>query len=1043
MKLFSRLKKLSLKKKIIFLGAFFLILAILSGGFWYLKKHPPWAAEVIGTPQVAKMLWAASDYDMKIFKTDSPPRIYTTFDNGIKIFDNSDPMHPRELSNGYQFLSPGGGNWMPVDFLVSGNYLYAAAGTRVFILDISDPAAITEVAQFPTVDSVVYHASALDLLNNTLYVTESSNKVWVFDVSNPAAHPLIKKITFSTTVYAGDTNPIKAREIGGKVYLFIGSHFDFKIIDDAGGLTFTTPIFSFVSAGRTPEDFEIQGNYAYLAAAGGGLQIVDLTGIGTWTSGYSPPVVDKVFSQSFPDFRGLSILGNYVYVANGPIGYGTGGYIFDISNPADAVWVPGPAPSEPTTHPPPRNLVTFGVPMDTAIDPRGYLYLTDNKTMFNVYNIQDLASNYYPPIIQVAPVLNGAFDVAFLDNKGMVVVTALGLQFWDATDPRNPVFKSRYFGDDPQMFRGLSWGNGVVASKQNYVIYSQTGADGQFKVFDASDISSPQQIASIELDSSVTGTSWFPDDIFVAENNAYVITMSRLYIVDITNPSNPIFKSYVDLGGTLYRVAVKDNFAFIVQHGGGIKVVNTSDPENPIIESVNFLDSSSNPIVSLSYPDVSISGNRLVISSFTPGKNYLFNIANPLAPTLYYQFQSMYTLDQEIVGDLLYTLGTNITIYDIEDPAQPRFLVSGGSTPWSGLPETRMKVKDDLAFTTGYYTGGPTTPANHVRIVELPPLAVDQLAINKTVSDTDETDVLQTTSLPGETLTYKLLYVNSGNTTLTNPNITDTLSNLTSYVSGGNFDSQSNVISFNLGSSLTPGQTGQVVFTVRIDSNLLVGNYWITNFGTISVTELAPIDSNIVRTLVTVGENKLEINKTVSDSDERDVLETKSIPGEVLTYKLNYKNTGTTTLTQGIITDKIPDKTTFYSGGTFDGGDNLVSFDVGDLMVGQSGQVEFKVKINSDLPVGTHEIINFGTIKVAEMDPINSNQVKSIVAVTTNPSEKPPTNQNIVPPAITTLVKAGAAIGALVVISLVSAYAITNFKRRKKSMDLKNVSREG
>src|SRR3990167_10480974 len=115
MKFINRFKKYSLKKKIVLLSALFLILAIISGGLWYLKKYSPWAAEIIGTPQLAKMLWAPSEYDTKIVLTDNPPRIYSTFDNGVKIFDNTDPLRPRELGNGYQFLSTTGLNWMPWD----------------------------------------------------------------------------------------------------------------------------------------------------------------------------------------------------------------------------------------------------------------------------------------------------------------------------------------------------------------------------------------------------------------------------------------------------------------------------------------------------------------------------------------------------------------------------------------------------------------------------------------------------------------------------------------------------------------------------------------------------------------------------------------------------------------------------------------------------------------------------------------------------------------------------------------------------------------
>jgi len=110
----------------------------------------------------------------------------------------------------------------------------------------------------------------------------------------------------------------------------------------------------------------------------------------------------------------------------------------------------------------------------------------------------------------------------------------------------------------------------------------------------------------------------------------------------------------------------------------------------------------------------------------------------------------------------------------------------------------------------------------------------------------------------------------------------------------------------------------------------------------------------------TVSASVLTLNKTV------DI--TNPLPDDIITYTITYFSTGTAIVKDLIITDPIPQKTTYVAGSiTLNGvaqtdaiGDDKgsltgssITVNVGDVTSGKTGSVTFKVKINTGVPSGT------------------------------------------------------------------------------------------
>jgi uncharacterized repeat protein (TIGR01451 family) len=126
--------------------------------------------------------------------------------------------------------------------------------------------------------------------------------------------------------------------------------------------------------------------------------------------------------------------------------------------------------------------------------------------------------------------------------------------------------------------------------------------------------------------------------------------------------------------------------------------------------------------------------------------------------------------------------------------------------------------------------------------------------------------------------------------------------------------------------------------------------------------------------------------------------------GETLTYTVSATNSGNIDLTGVVVSDEIPDGTTYVDGSaepaaiaSFDAGDNTVSWAVGDLAVGATVDgLTFKVTVDqpefdSAEGVPATTIDNVASVRSDVSDPVPSNHVKTpVIAVLGIHEERPP-----------------------------------------------------
>jgi uncharacterized repeat protein (TIGR01451 family)/uncharacterized repeat protein (TIGR02543 family) len=245
----------------------------------------------------------------------------------------------------------------------------------------------------------------------------------------------------------------------------------------------------------------------------------------------------------------------------------------------------------------------------------------------------------------------------------------------------------------------------------------------------------------------------------------------------------------------------------------------------------------------------------------------------------------------------------------------------------------------------------------------------------------------------GETLLYTLTCQNSGGITTTGTYINDTIPWGTTFrdaSSGGTYISSSNAVSWTIG-EVGPAETAWVTFTVEVDDDTPDGTV-IENSGRVNSDETNLINSNTVETTALAPD--LDVTKSGPANASE---------GSVITYTIQYVNSGGMAATGVVISDSIPLSTTYEAdsmeintgsgwgslsdspgddAGTYHGAANAIVIQPGatpgTLVAGESGMIRFRAQVASSVPGGT-SIINRATVDRDGDDPWNTPLVATAI----------------------------------------------------------------
>ncbi len=241
---------------------------------------------------------------------------------------------------------------------------------------------------------------------------------------------------------------------------------------------------------------------------------------------------------------------------------------------------------------------------------------------------------------------------------------------------------------------------------------------------------------------------------------------------------------------------------------------------------------------------------------------------------------------------------------------------------------------------------------------------------------------------PGDEILYQVTIVNVGTVTATEVNFQDTPDPNTSLVVGSvQLDRPGAITSGNgpgdsqvavLVDQIPPNGSATLSFRVRIHDSLPASVTEVANQGVVSstdtldqVTDDPETPQRNDPTVTELGKPVLAITKSATPAPESTIM-----PGDVITYQLTIRNSGTVTATGLVITDSIPEGTSYRAGSATpspaSGPDPLV-WNVGSLAPDGSLTIAFAVQVTG---VGQNTTItNVASIQSEETPSTESNTV--------------------------------------------------------------------
>ena len=401
-------------------------------------------------------------------------------------------------------------------------------------------------------------------------------------------------------------------------------------------------------------DVAVFGQYAYVAALEGGLQVVKIS------NPAAPSICGFYSTTNRASAEGIAILGGLAYVADDYAGL----QIFDLANPV----VPALLSS-----------TNFGDGVGVKVKTSGSGVLAYVSTGGGLC-VLDVSQPSSPVLLgQTAVGDNGIYGSIALYGNSVIGPTTDGtIHMIDVSQPSAPKDLTLKTGDNG------TGGYSQVAVAGNY-LYAESFVSGLgFTVFSISGTN----LTRVGRNGNVFSPGGYYQKMLISGSRAYVAAGSTgLQIVDVSSPSSPLsVAAFSDSGsyGNYGAVGMTGNYLCI--GAGDFKVFNVSQPSQPLLVGQLSGIGASKVVAANGVAYATANNNVIDVISIGAGSPQIVgNIP----------FSVVYATRLALAGNILYAVGNNTL-------DQPRFVAVDVSNP---LSPTVRATKDFTSSGTGMARG--------------------------------------------------------------------------------------------------------------------------------------------------------------------------------------------------------------------------------------------------------------------------------------------------------------------------------------------------
>jgi len=522
------------------------------------------------------------------------------------------------VATGARATPPAGeGTWPPVGELagggpskvaVQGDYAYVAATGLFTVMDISSPSQPRQVGYCGIPPGG--HAMGVAVSGQYAYVASGASGLRVIDVSDRTNPHEVGHWETEGAYTCSFWDVVVVGE-----YAYVADALGFLRVIDISDPTSPEQAAE-VPVSGSPRHVEVAAGYAYLPDAwangmAGGIWVVDVS------DPENPALLWLWTGLVAYDMR---VIGSYAYVVE----FAGNFWVIDISdlaNPTAVGWC-----------------TLFGG--DEVVAQGEYAYVASGADGLRVIDVSD----------PTAPVEVGAWEETYTEGVAVAGAYAYlanwdrGFRAIDVSNPAEPVEVG--FWGAPNYARGLA-----VAGGHAYVADSFSG----LLAVDVSDPGSPLPVGW-------WGSAW---RVAVSGGYAYVANSITFYVVDVSDPSNPQLRGYLDIGAS--AVAVAGQYAYVAGSSVGIgaclQVVDVSDPANPV--RLGYCETPGDAF------DVAVAGQYAYVADWDAGLS-IIDISDPANPQVVGQYDTPGLAGGVAVcGSYAYLADGPLRIIDVSDPTNP------------------------------------------------------------------------------------------------------------------------------------------------------------------------------------------------------------------------------------------------------------------------------------------------------------------------------------------------------------------------------------
>ncbi|MEE9553517.1 MAG: hypothetical protein V3W18_04395 [candidate division Zixibacteria bacterium] len=217
-------------------------------------------------------------------------------------------------------------------------------------------------------------------------------------------------------------------------------------------------------------------------------------------------------------------------------------------------------------------------------------------------------------------------------------------------------------------------------------------------IVDVSDPSQPALVSEFDLPGNSNKIYAHDDHVYLAYEVSY--NEGELFIIDVSDPTNPVVEGSLYGFHSIYDIFVSGDLAYIADSNNGLMIIDISDHSNPQISAT--LD------IGIGICRLYVTGNYVYTIGCPSDRLSIIDVSDPAAPELISNlYHSLHSTGISVVGSYAYISARygKLATINITDPHNPFITGISEEDPAVTVLDKHLFVSENYAYISDAYGG--------------------------------------------------------------------------------------------------------------------------------------------------------------------------------------------------------------------------------------------------------------------------------------------------------------------------------------------------